>query len=144
MLRHLQKNDFDITLLTGNVEKTKQAFPGLQAIEADYHSPTDLQDVLQHTVGDQAALVSLINRHEFQAQINLLSATATSGIHHIIPSSFGIGMHSTFPDRNPVFENKARMKDTWCFCHRASTKRFNALMAAGLPYNPEDGVITIR
>lgn len=46
-----------------------------------------------------------------QAHINLLSAAAKSGIRHIIPSSFDIGMHSTFPIRNPVFENKARMEE---------------------------------
>ncbi|KAK3725205.1 hypothetical protein LTR37_000716 [Vermiconidia calcicola] len=111
VLRHLQKNESDTTLLTRNVEKTKQAFPGLQAIEADYDSPTDLQTVLQHTVGDQDALVILINRDDVQAHINLLSAAAKSGIRHIIPSSFDIGMHSTFPIRNPVFENKARMEE---------------------------------
>ena len=71
IIKHLNDNDFVVTLLTRNPEKTKSAFPGWNAIWANYESVDDLTSALRNDDVKHDALIILINRDEDQAQINL-------------------------------------------------------------------------
>lgn len=111
VVRHLKENDFAVTLLTRNPDKTKSAFPGLNAIQANYESTDDLTTSLRDEAGKQDALIILINRDEAQSQINLIDAAITSGIPHVIPSAFGFTTTHPGMRESPVLEAKARMED---------------------------------
>jgi Trk K+ transport system NAD-binding subunit len=91
VLKHLANNGFNITLLTRDVGKTKQAFPGYITVQANYESQEELEKTLRNDVGKQDTLVILINREQPEAQNRLLDAAIAVGIKHVIPSSFGIG-----------------------------------------------------
>jgi uncharacterized protein YbjT (DUF2867 family) len=111
VIKHLKENGFEITLLTRNLSKTKEAFPSLPAVEADYDSLEALTKALTEDVGAQDAVVSLINREELQAQINLIDAAIAAKIPHLVPSSFGLGTRESWSHELPILKAKTEMED---------------------------------
>jgi hypothetical protein len=105
------ENDFNVTLLTRNLEKTNSAFPEVNAIHVNYDSTDKLTALLRNDTGRQDALIILISRDEAQAQINLIDAAIAVGISHIIPSAFGSTTTHPGMRESPVLEAKARMED---------------------------------
>lgn len=110
-MKHLHQRDFNITLLTRDVEKTRQAFPGLRAFAANYDSIKQLHKVLDDDIGQQDALIVLINRDQPQAQMNLMDAAIAAGIPHIIPSFFGYDTRDTQFQTLPIWETKIRVEE---------------------------------
>ena len=111
IVRHLKKNNFNTTLLTRNLDKTKSTFPGLTAIQVDYDAVDGLTEALHNGIGKQDALIILINRDQAQAQINLIDAAIAVGIPHIIPSAFGFTTRHPAIRESPVLAQKALMED---------------------------------
>lgn len=111
VVRHLKENDFNITLLTRNLEKTNSAFPGLKVVQVNYDSVDELTASIRNDAGKHDALIILINRDEAQSQIHLIDAAIASGISHIIPSAFGFTTTHPGMRESPVLEAKARMED---------------------------------
>jgi hypothetical protein len=111
VVKHLEKAGFEITLLTRNLSKTKETFPSLPAIGADYDSLEALTKALKEDAGAQDAVVSLINREELQAQINLIDAAIAANIPHLVPSSFGLGTRETWSHELPILNAKTEMED---------------------------------
>ena len=107
----LQAHGFNLTLLTRNLEKTKQALPDIRALEADHDAVEALERTLKENVGQQDAVVDLVNRNEAQAQINLIDAAIAAKIPHFVPSCFGLSMREPAVRALPIWETKTRMKD---------------------------------
>lgn len=107
----MKNNNFNITLLTRSLDKTKAAFPGLAAISVNYDDHDALTESLRSLSSKQDALIILIDRNQSEAQINLIDAAISAGIPHIIPSAFGFT--TTHPDvrKFPVLWPKAKMED---------------------------------
>ncbi|KAF7194264.1 hypothetical protein HII31_04297 [Pseudocercospora fuligena] len=109
IIPNLLKEGFQVTALSRNIEKTRAAFPGVDAKEADYSSIDGLAAVLKTVRPD--AVVCLLNRHAYQEQANLIDASIVAGVPHLIPSSFGV--NTTDPEVRwlpPILE-KVRMEN---------------------------------
>lgn len=110
-MHHLRLNNFNVTLLTRDAKKTSHTFPGLRVVHADYDSVDALTKVFREKVGPQDAVVVLINRNKVRAQINVMEASVSAGITHIIPSCFGIGTRNPLICSTPIWETKKKMED---------------------------------
>ena len=107
MIKHLAKQDFQVTLLTRDPEKAAQRYPSpIKTAKADYDSVEQLTQTLRD--GNFDSLVILINRNELDPQIRLIDAAIAAGVPHIVPSSFGIG--NTAPELRLVPSLMAKVK----------------------------------
>lgn len=112
VISNLLKAGFEVTVLTRNAEKTKEAFPEAKVAEADYSSIDNLTSILK-SAGKVDAVVCLINRgpQALSAQKTLIDATIAAGVPHYIPSSFGADMRVP-PWRDlPPLQAKRDMED---------------------------------
>jgi nucleoside-diphosphate-sugar epimerase len=108
VIKQLLAKGFEVTALTGKPEQVEKAYKDqVPARQANYSSVETLAASLQ----DCDALVILLNRNAFDAQILLIDAAVAAGVPHIVPSCFG--QDSTFEEwrKNPAAEEKIRMED---------------------------------
>ncbi|KAK4496654.1 hypothetical protein PRZ48_012636 [Zasmidium cellare] len=112
VITNLLKAGFEVTVLTRNPSKTKEAYPGVKVAEADYSNVEKLTATLK-SAGKVDAVVCLLNRevHVLPAQIALIDATIAAGIPHYIPSSFGADMRKPRNRHLPPLEPKGDMED---------------------------------
>jgi nucleoside-diphosphate-sugar epimerase len=111
VIRNLVRAGFLVTVVTRDVDKSRETWPEVRAILGDYTSPETLANAFRDEHEPYDSVVALLNRDQLEAQITLLDAAVLAKIPHIIPSEFGFDLSTDEIRSWPWLAAKVAMED---------------------------------